>query len=85
MYEVGANSGSAALHKAWERLRLEVVKKSSSETLFRTCRRSFRYRSEEKEYNEFMLYAIGRNIMKYYCFRYQKIKKYERKTEQKTA
>ena len=30
--------------------------------------RRFNYRSEEKVYKEFMLYAIGRNIIKYHRF-----------------
>ena len=32
-----------------------------------------------------MLYAIGRNIMKYHCFLHHEIKKYKEKKEQKTA
>ena len=47
--------------------------------------RRFNYRSEEKVYKEFMLYAIGRNIMKYHRFLHHEIEKYEEKKEQKTA
>ena len=47
--------------------------------------RRFNYRSEEKVYKEFMLYAIGRNIIKYHRFLHDEIKKYEEKKEQKTA
>ena len=47
--------------------------------------RRFYYRSEEKVYKEFMLYAIGRNIIKYHRFLHDEIEKYEGKKEQKTA
>ena len=47
--------------------------------------RRFNYRSTEKVYKEFMLYAIGRNINKYHRFPHEEIKKFEGKTEQKTA
>ena len=47
--------------------------------------RRFNYRTEEKVYKEFMLYAIGRNMNKYHRFLHQKIQKFEGKTEQKTA
>ena len=47
--------------------------------------RRFNYRSEEKVYKEFMLYAMGRNIMKYHRFIHHEIEKYEGKKEQKTA
>ena len=47
--------------------------------------RRFNYRSKEKVYKEFMLYAIGRNIMKYHRFLQHEIKKYEGKKEQKAA
>jgi hypothetical protein len=47
--------------------------------------RRFNYRSAEKVYKEFMLYAIGRNIMKYHRFVHHKIEKYEGKKEQKAA
>ncbi len=47
--------------------------------------RRFNYRTEEKVYKEFMLYAIGRNINKYHRFFHQEIQKFEGKTEQKTA
>ena len=47
--------------------------------------RRFNYRSEEKVYKEFMLYAIGRNILKYHRFLQQEIGKYEGKKEQKAA
>ena len=41
--------------------------------------RRFNYRSKEKVYKEFMLYAIGRNIMKYHRFLQHEIEKYEGK------
>ena len=47
--------------------------------------RRFNYRSAEKVYKEFMLYAIGRNINKYHRFLHNEIKKFEGKTEQKNA
>ena len=47
--------------------------------------RRFNYRSKEKVYKEFMLYAIGRNIMKYHRFLQHEIEKYEGKKEQKAA
>lgn len=47
--------------------------------------RRFHYRSREKVYKEFMLYAIGRNINKYHRFLHHGIEKFEGKTEQKTA
>ena len=47
--------------------------------------RRFNYRSSEKVYKEFMLYAIGRNINKYHRFLHDEIKKFEGKTGQKTA
>ncbi len=47
--------------------------------------RRFNYRSSEKVYKEFMLYAIGRNINKYHRFLHQKIEKFTGKSEQKTA
>jgi len=47
--------------------------------------RRFNYRSAEKVYKEFMLYAIGRNINKYHRFLHKEIEKYEGKPEQKTA
>ena len=47
--------------------------------------RRFNYRSEEKVYKEFMLYAIGRNILKYHRFLHHEIEKYEGKKEQKAA
>lgn len=47
--------------------------------------RRFNYRTSEKIYKEFMLYAIGRNINKYHRFLHDKIKKFEGKTEEKTA
>ena len=37
--------------------------------------RRFNYRSSDKVYKEFMLYAIGRNINKYHRFLYEKLKK----------
>ena len=47
--------------------------------------RRFNYRSTEKVYKEFVLYAIGRNILKYHRFLHGEIKKYEGKKEQKAA
>lgn len=47
--------------------------------------RRFNYRSAEKVYKEFMLYAIGRNINKYHRFLHDGIRKFEGKTVQKTA
>ena len=47
--------------------------------------RRFNYRSAEKVYKEFMLYAIGRNILKYHRFLHHEIEKYEGKNEQKAA
>ncbi len=45
--------------------------------------RRFNYRSAEKVYKEFMLYAISQSIMKYHRFVHQEIEKYEGKKEQK--
>ena len=47
--------------------------------------RRFNYRSTEKVYKEFVLYAIGRNINKYHRFLHHEIEKYEGKKEQKVA
>lgn len=47
--------------------------------------RRFNYRTSEKVYKEFMLYVIGRNINKYHRFLQDEIKKFEGKTEKKTA
>ena len=47
--------------------------------------RRFNYRSADKVYKEFMLYAIGRNINKYCRFLHEKLKKFEGKTTEKTA
>lgn len=47
--------------------------------------RRFNYRSTEKVYKEFMLYAIGRNINKYHRFLHEEIKKFEGKKDQKAA
>ena len=47
--------------------------------------RRFNYRTAEKVYKEFMLYAIGRNINKYHRFLHDEIKKFEGKTEEKAA
>ena len=47
--------------------------------------RRFNYRSAEKVYKEFMLYAIGRNILKYHRFLHHEIEKYEGKKERKAA
>ena len=45
--------------------------------------RRFNYRSTEKVYEEFMLYAIGRNINKYHRFLHDEIKKFEGKNREK--
>lgn len=47
--------------------------------------RRFHYRSSEKVYKEFLIFAIGRNVNKYHRFLNEKIKKFEGKAEQKTA
>lgn len=47
--------------------------------------RRFNYRSSEKVYKEILIFAIGRNINKYHRFLHGEIKKFEGKTEQKTA
>lgn len=47
--------------------------------------RRFNYLLQEKVYKKFMLYAIGRNIMKYHRFLQHEIENYEWKKEQKTA
>ena len=47
--------------------------------------RRFNYRSADKVYKEFMLYAIGRNINKYHRFLNEKLKKFEGKITEKTA
>ena len=47
--------------------------------------RRFNYRSTDKVYKEFMLYAIGRNINKYCRFLNEKLKKFEGKATEKTA
>ena len=47
--------------------------------------RRFNYRTAEKVYKEFMLYVIGRNVIKYHRLIHKKIEKYEGKKEQKAA
>ena len=47
--------------------------------------RCFNYRSKDKAYKEFMLFAIGRNINKYHRFLSAKLKKFEGKLLEKTA
>ncbi len=47
--------------------------------------RRFHYRSSEKVYKEFMLYAIGRNVNKYHRFLHDEIRKFEGKNDEKTA
>ena len=47
--------------------------------------RRFNYRSSEKVYKEFMLYAIGRNLNKYHRFLHGEIQKFEGKKEQTAA
>ena len=44
--------------------------------------RRFNYRSSEKVYKEFMLYAMGRNLNKYHRFLHGEIQRFEGKTEQ---
>ena len=43
----------------------------------------FNYRTVEKAYKKYMLYAIGRNINKDHRFLHDRIKKFEGKTEEK--
>mgnify|MGYP001644160820 CR=1 FL=1 len=45
----------------------------------------FNYRSSDKVYKEFMLFAIGRNINKYHRFLHAKLKKFEGKLQEKTT
>ena len=47
--------------------------------------RRFNYRSADKVYKEFMLYAIGRNINKYCRFLNEKLKKFEGKNNGKNS
>lgn len=47
--------------------------------------RRFHYRTSEKVYKEFLLYAIGRNRNKYHRFLHDEIKKFEGKREEKAA
>ena len=47
--------------------------------------RRFNYRSSEKVYKEFLLYAIGRNLNKYHRFLHGEIQKFEGKKEQTVA
>ena len=47
---------------------------------FELGQQKINFRSADKVYKEFMLYAIGRNINKYYRFLYEKLKKFEGKT-----
>ena len=47
--------------------------------------RRFNYRTSDKVYKEFMLFAIGRNINKCHRFLYAKLKKFEGKLQEKTA
>jgi len=47
--------------------------------------RRFNYRTSDKVYKEFMLFAMGRNINKYHRFFYAKLKKFEGKLQEKTA
>lgn len=47
--------------------------------------RRFNYRSSEKVYKEFMLYAIGRNINKYHRFLHNEIRKFEGKQAENAA
>ena len=47
--------------------------------------RRFNYRSSEKVYKEFLLFAIGRNMNKYHRFMHGEIHKFEGKSDLKTA
>ena len=47
--------------------------------------RRFNYRSSDKVYKEFMLYAIGRNINKYHRFLYEKLKILREKLPEKNV
>ena len=47
--------------------------------------RRFNYRTAEKVYKEFMLYAFGRNINKYHRFLHHEIEEFTGKTEQETG
>ena len=47
--------------------------------------RRFHYRSSEKVYREFLLYAIGRNLNKYHRFSIGELKKYEPKNDENAA
>ena len=47
--------------------------------------RRFNYRTSDKVYKEFMLFAIGRNINKYHRFLCAKLKKFEGNLQEKTA
>ena len=47
--------------------------------------RRFNYRTADKVYKEFLLFAIGRNINKYHRFLQDKLHKFEGKKEKKTA
>lgn len=47
--------------------------------------RRFHYRSSDKVYREFLLFAIGRNINKYHRFKHDELKSFEEKTKQKSA
>ena len=47
--------------------------------------RRFNYRSSEKVYKEFMLYAMGRNLNKYHRFLHGEIQKFEGKRSQTAA
>ena len=47
--------------------------------------RRFNYRSSDKVYREFMLYAFGRNMNKYHRFLHSELKKFEGTTVQAVA
>ncbi len=47
--------------------------------------RRFNYRSSDKVYKEFMLYAIGRNVNKYHRFIHEQLQKFEGKQVQNIA
>ena len=47
--------------------------------------RRFNYRSSEKVFKEFLLYAMGRNLNKYHRFLNGKIKKFEGKPAEPAA
>ena len=57
---------------------MEISKRTKTSAVLITVRR-------KKVYKEFMLYAIGRNLLKYHGSCIMKSRKYEGKKEQKAA